>query len=64
MFYITHGDTLFDTVTGIRQVSYFFTMIWTFLWVWFANNIIINITLAQVEHGYFKQKAFNKNAWL
>jgi hypothetical protein len=57
MFYITFGDTMFDTITGIRQVSFFFTLFWSYLWSWFGNNIIINITLAQVEHGYLKQKA-------
>lgn len=64
MFYIMNGDTMFDTITGIRQVSFIFTMIWAYFWVWLGNNIIINITLAQVEHGYVQQKAFNKNDWL
>lgn len=64
MFYIMNGDTMFDTITGIRQVSFFFTLGWSYFWVWFGNNIIINITLAQVADGYSKQKAYNKNDWL
>lgn len=64
LFYIMNGDTAFDTICGIRQVSFFGTLVFSYFWIWFGNNIIINITLAQVEHGYLQQKAFNKNDWL
>ena len=46
MFYIMNGDTQFDTVEGIDQVSYFYTFIWSYAWIWFGNNVIMNITLA------------------
>jgi hypothetical protein len=61
---LVHDDVLHDTITGIRQVSFLFTMVWTYFWCWLGNNIIINITLAQVEHGYVQQKTINKNDWL
>jgi hypothetical protein len=64
MFYVSQGDTVFDTITGINQVSYFFTVVWSFLWIWFGCNIVMNVTLAQVEHGYLEMKNFNKNKWL
>ena len=52
MFYIMNGDTLFDTITGINQINFLYTLIYTYFWVWFGNNVIMNITLAMVEDGY------------
>jgi hypothetical protein len=46
MFYIMNGDTMFDTITGINQVSALYTFIWTYFWIWFGANVIMNITLA------------------
>jgi len=64
MFYIMNGDTMFDTITGIRQVSPALTFIWSYLWIWFGNNVIVNITLAMVEDGYLEQKNHGKDDWL
>ena len=55
---------MFDTITGINQVSFLFTLVWTYIWVWFGNNVIMNITLAQVEDGYVDQKNSETNEWL
>ena len=63
-FYVMNGDTLFDTITGANQISFFYCLLWTYLWVWFGNNIIMNITLAQVEAGYLHMKSFDENKWL
>lgn len=46
LFYIMLGDTLFDTTEGINQVNVFYTFMLTYAWIWFGNNIIMNITLA------------------
>lgn len=64
MFYIMNGDTLFDTVEGMEQINVIYTLIWTYLWIFFGQNVVMNITLAQVEHGYLEQKVYNKNAWI
>jgi hypothetical protein len=52
MFYIMNGDTMFDTITGINQVSFLYTLVFTYFWIWFGNNVVMNITLAMVEDGY------------
>lgn len=64
MFYIMNGDTVFDTITGINQVSFLYTLIWTYFWIWFGNNVIMNITLAQVEDGYVDARNSETNEWL
>ena len=56
MFYNMLGDTAFDTFYGARQVAPGFTLIWGLVWIWFSCNVIINITLAQVEHGFLHMK--------
>ena len=64
MFYIMNGDTVFDTITGINQVSFLYSLIWTYFWIWFGNNVILNITLAQVEDGYVDARNSETNEWL
>jgi multisubunit Na+/H+ antiporter MnhF subunit len=64
MFYIMQGDTMFDTMTGINQVSFFYAIIWSYLWIWFGVNVLMNIALAMVGEGYIDMKEFDKKAWL
>jgi len=64
MFYIMNGDTMFDTMTGINQVSFFYALIWSYLWIWFGVNIFMNVTLAIVGEGYVDMKEFDKKGWL
>ena len=52
MFYVQFGDTQFDTYYGAYQVNPLYTLILMYGWVWVGSNIVINITLAQVEDGY------------
>jgi hypothetical protein len=54
MFYNMFGDTVFDTFYGAYQISPLFTIFWGMTWIWFSSNVIINITLAQVEHGFLE----------
>lgn len=64
MFYIMNGDTMFDTITGAHQVSVFYCMIWSYLWILFGVNIVMNVTVAMVANGYVLQKEFDSNKWL
>ena len=41
-----------------------FSFFWGCAWIWFAFNVIINITLAQVEHGFLEQKEISGQEWL
>ena len=34
------------------------------VWLWFGNNVIINLTLAVVEHGYLDQKYSQRFDWV
>ena len=56
MYYYMFGDADFDVLYGANQVNSPYTMIWGLVWLWFGNNVIINLTLAVVEHGYLDQK--------
>jgi len=47
-----NGDTVFDTMTGIRQINWIYAIVWSYLWIFFGVNIVVNITLAMVEDGY------------
>ena len=53
-FYNIFGDTVFDTWTGARQANFLFANAWAYLWIFFGTNVVINITLAQVESGYLR----------
>ena len=54
-FYNIFGDTVFDSWTGAQQVNFLFANLWGYCWIFFGTNVVINITLAQVESGYLKQ---------
>ena len=64
MFYYMYGDADFDVLYGANQVSTAYTLAWGLLWLWFGNNIIINLTLAVVENGYLDQKHTKRFAWV
>lgn len=63
-FYIMNGDTMFDTMTSLNQINPLFCILWSYLWIWFGINIVMNITLAMVEDGYLHQKNFERNEWM
>lgn len=46
MFYIMNGDTMWDTILCIDQVSFLYTLLWTYFWIFFGYNVVMNITLA------------------
>lgn len=54
MYYYMYGDADFDVLYGANQVDSTYTIAWGLLWLWFGNNIIINLTLAVVENGYLE----------
>ena len=54
-FYNILGDTVFDTWSGAEQVNFLFANLWAYCWIFFGTNVVINITLAQVESGYLRQ---------
>lgn len=64
MSYFACGDTVFDSLYGSDQVNHAITFIWCFLWLLFANNVIVNLTLAQVEDGYLDQKFSDRFDWI
>jgi hypothetical protein len=57
MFYYMLGDADFDVLYGANQVNSSYTFVWGLLWIWFGNNVVVNLTLAVVEQGYLDQKA-------
>lgn len=52
MYYYMNGDASFDVLYGADQVNKSWTFFSLLVWLWFGNNVITNITLAIVEHGY------------
>lgn len=53
-YYVIFGDTVFDAWTGAEQVNFLFACAWAYCWIFFGTNVVINITLAQVESGYLR----------
>ena len=64
MFYISFGDTVFDVYYGSTQVNFAFNIIFSYVWMYFAASVVVNITLAQVEEGYLEQKYSTRFEWL
>ena len=64
MFYISLGDTVFDVYYGSGQVNFLFNIVFSYIWMYFAGSVILNITLAQVEEGYLEQKYSTRFEWL
>ena len=52
MFYVMNGDTVFDSFYGAYAISPWYGVLWGFGWVWFSINVILNITLAQLEESF------------
>ena len=63
-YYLIFGDTMFDTYQASQQVSFLASVIFGYLWVFFGINVLINITLAQVEDGYLEQQSQIWSDWL
>ena len=51
-YYLLFADSMFDTYQGSVSVSFLIVNVWSYTWIFFGINILINITLAQVEDGY------------
>lgn len=64
MFYLCFGDTMFDTIYGTNQVNFVYCFIFSYIWIWIGNNIIINITLAQVGLGWEEMRQSDQREWL
>lgn len=64
MFYLLYGDTMFDTIYGINQVSFMYCLFFSYVWIWIGNNIIINITLAQVGLGWSEMHDQDQKKWI
>ena len=63
LFYVMHGDTMFDTYYGIQQIGVV-GVIWSYLWISFSIFVIDQVNLAIVEDGYLTSKNRKQYDWL
>lgn len=49
-----NGDELQNVYHFLLPLNYFMTVIFTYSWVWFSNNMVHNAYLAMLEDGYVK----------
>ena len=63
LFYVMHGDTMFDTYYGIQQISVV-GVLWAYLWITFSIFVIDQVNLAIVEDGYLTSLNRKPADWL